>query len=410
MSAVKRFLSGHRIFFGLFAFLLVYEAVIGNALAPWRVNDHFFVFFTVDFSLGFCTKLLPGAVYRMIFKESDYNTATVCSVILLVLFFISLCVFLEKLIKRTDERDRSICLFAVLLFITGPASFSLFVSWLGVIDVYWILISMLVFICMTKKQLWFLIPPLLVACVFVHYGAMICYIPMMLIMLLIKLTHCEDKKDRRLLWTVFCLGAALSAGFTLYFMINEHSNLVYPDEEFDRIVKERGAKYTYYYDYNFYKNITDESGKVIGDYINEGSRISSVIRTVAAQIKVTLALRLKADSLREFIVGIIALLPAAACMASVFLKRAFDKTAPVLQRIVCALPPLLFVGSFVLSMLFSSDDFRWLTHAFLPLAAAFMYYAYHEGEKVWRPLRERLPCAPCLAVYYILYAALAFSA
>ena len=410
MTAVKRFFGAHRVFFALFGFLLAYELLIGNHLAPWRVNEHFFVFFTVDYSLGFCSKLLPGAVFRWIFKGSDPAAATVCSVILIALILAGVCLLLEKLLKKTARENRFACLGVILLLITGPASFSLFVTWLGVIDVYWIVSCMAFFILLSRKQLYFLIPPVLVSCVFVHYGAMLCYVPMMLVMLLVKTVFTEEKGERKLLWAVFWVGAAAAAGSTLYFMLFEQKNLTYPVEEFDRIVQERGAKYTYYFDYNFYKTALGADGASFNDYINAASSLPGrLVRTVISQVRVTLALRMRSESLRDFAVALAVLLPAAVALIAVLLRCARDKTLPVLRRLVYVLPPLLFIGTFTLSILFSSDEFRWLTHSFLPLCASFLFLAYYDGERLWTAARRYMPSAPVFAAYYILYAALAFA-
>ena len=71
MSRVKRFFVSHRVCFGLFVFVMAYQILVGNNLSPWRLNEHFITFYTVDYGLGFCSRFLPGAVYRLFFDQVD---------------------------------------------------------------------------------------------------------------------------------------------------------------------------------------------------------------------------------------------------------------------------------------------------------------------------------------------------
>ena len=67
MARAKRFFSSHRIFFGLFTFLFVYSYAVGNTFVPFRVEEHFYSFYAVDYALGFCSRFLPGAIFPAVF-------------------------------------------------------------------------------------------------------------------------------------------------------------------------------------------------------------------------------------------------------------------------------------------------------------------------------------------------------
>ena len=60
MSRVKRFFVSHRVCFGLFIFVMAYQILVGNNLAPWRLNEHFITFYTVDYGLGFVQDSCPA--------------------------------------------------------------------------------------------------------------------------------------------------------------------------------------------------------------------------------------------------------------------------------------------------------------------------------------------------------------
>ena len=86
MSRVKRFFVSHRVCFGLFIFVMAYQILVGNNLAPWRLNEHFITFYTVDYGLGFCSRFLPGAVYRLFFDQVDVPVLSAFSSAFPVLF------------------------------------------------------------------------------------------------------------------------------------------------------------------------------------------------------------------------------------------------------------------------------------------------------------------------------------
>ncbi len=411
MAKIKRFLYSHRVFFGLFAFLAAYEACVANSFSKWQVGEHFLSTYAVDFSLGFCSRFLPGAVYRLLFGDVNERLLSVLLTVLLLLIFFVLCILLERLLLKTPRNDRPLCIFAVLLFITGPASFSLFTQWLGVIDVYWICLCLLFVFALSDRRLYFLIPAVFILTVLVHYGALISYVPMMAVMMLYKLLRCDEKGERRYLGTVLVLSAVCAAGLTVYFILFERRNLTYTMEQFNEILLGRGAKYTYYYDYNVYRNISSEGNMSVEDYIY-GSANPAVIlfRSVWMQIRMTVALRLTAGLTVEYVLGMLVLCPVCAVLISVFIARARDTGIKgFLRRAVYLLPPVLFIGCFTASTLFSSDVFRWLTHSFLPLATVFLYMAYYEKDRFWSILRKRLSGVPAaaLAAFWFLYAACA---
>ena len=410
MLKVKRFLFSQRVFFGLFFFLLAYEALVGNNLAPWRVNDHFITFYTVDFGLGFCSRFLPGAVYRLLFRTLNRTVLSAVCILLTVLFFAAVCLLLEKLYSRAGENERPVCLFFFLLLITGPASFSLFVKWLGVIDFYWVLLCPLFVLALSSPRTYFLIPPLFVLLILVHYGAMICYVPMMAILLLYRFVTAEEKRERRALAAVLLVSVCAAAGLTVYFILFERRNLPYSMEEFNAILLERGAKYTYYYDYNIYRNLSSAGDQSVEGFIyGAGDPLITIARSVWMQVKTTLALRFKAGLTLEYVLSLLLTAPAAGVIISVFVARfRAEKGAAFLKRAVYLLAPLVFAGGFIASTLFSSDTFRWVTHTFLPLITVFLYMAYREGEDFWNAARRKLSAVPvpASAVYLIAYAAI----
>lgn len=409
MAKIKSFFRLHRIFFGLFVFLCFYSYAVGNTFAPFRVGEHFYSFYAVDYALGFCSRFLPGAIYRLFFKTVEPAVLTAYHVVLLLLFFAGLCLLLEKLLLSTVAADRPLCFFFVLLFLTGPASFVLFSKWLGVIDFYWLPLCLFCVAALSRRQLWPLIPLLFVSAVLVHYGALICYVPMMALMMLYRLTLAEDKKDRRLLGAVLIVSVAAALLLTLYFVLFERENIVCTMEEFDALMQSRGVKYTYYYDYNIFRYFAAAGEAPPDEYIyGDGNPLLTLLRSVWMQIRMSLGVRLKSDSFMNYVLALLVLCPPAGLICSVYLARFRDPgTRGFLLKAVYLLAPLCFLCCFIASFFFSSDAFRWLSHSFLPLMTVFLYISYFEKESLWLIVRRKLHTVPSavLLVFLLVYAA-----
>ncbi len=411
MAKVKRLLAAHRVFFGLFAFLIVYEILVGNHLAPWRVNEHFITFYAVDFGLGFCSRFLPGAVYRLLFRETSVKTASLFAGVLLLVFFIVSCLLLEKLILHTPKEHRLVCLFCVLLFLTGPASVSLFVRWLGVLDFYWVFSVLLFFVFLSYRRLYFLLPLPFVLCCFVHYGSMVCYIPMMAILLLYKASVVPEKNEKKYLLAVFSVSVVLAISAAAYFILFEKQNLVYPVEEFNRILLSRGANYTYYYDYDLYRVAVSGTGEIVSiDPQQNLPFFAHILQSVRTQIQTTFGEGFKSGDMRELAFAGLGLLPVLAA-AAVTLPELFR--LPERKNGLRTFSLLLLLPLFLLTLLFgtffSTDTFRWLTHLILPQFAVLLYVAYYEGDRLFAALKRRFSFVspPAAVLFLVLFAALA---
>ena len=411
MAKVKRLLAAHRVFFGLFALLIVYEILVGNHLAPWRVNEHFITFYTVDFGLGFCSRFLPGAVYRLLFRKTAVKTASLFAGALLIVFFAVLCLLLEKLVQRTPKEHRLLCLFCILLFLTGPASVSLFVRWLGVLDFYWVFSALLFFVFLAYRRLYFLLPLPFVLCCFVHYGSMVCYIPMMAILLLYKASVVPEKSEKRALLAAFGVSVVLAFACAGYFILFERGNLVYPVEEFNRLLLSRGANYTYYYDYDLYRVAISRSGEIMNVDPQQGLPFfARILQSVRTQIQTTFGEGFKSGDMRELAfagLGLLPVLAAAAVSVRELLRLPERKNG--LRTFSLLLLPALFLLTLVFGTFFSTDTFRWLTHLILPQLAVLLYVAFYEGDRLFAALKRRFSFVspPAAVLFLILFAALA---
>ena len=101
MEKLKHFVFGHRYYFVILGLLLLYEWVVVGQLQIWRTGIVAYEFHAVDFSMGFGSFILPGAVYQRICGPINESSLTVYHTVLLLVFF-----FVLRLFRSGADADR----------------------------------------------------------------------------------------------------------------------------------------------------------------------------------------------------------------------------------------------------------------------------------------------------------------
>ena len=138
------------------------------------------------------------------------DTLTVYYIVLLFVFFAALALFLDRLVNRIEKKDRAVALVLIVLFLTGPSTFSIFITDIGFIEAYWVFLSALFFLFLAYKPLNLLTAPLCVLALMLNYAAIICYVPFFCILLLYKYVTETSKSAKRMLLAAFFLCVAVS--------------------------------------------------------------------------------------------------------------------------------------------------------------------------------------------------------
>ena len=106
INKVKSFCNKHYFAVVIFVFSIVYSCIIFTNNIPYGVNGEIYALHAVDFGLGFCSKLLPGAIYNIFFDSVGNFKTTAYLFILLLLFYVVLSFVLEKFILKIKEENR----------------------------------------------------------------------------------------------------------------------------------------------------------------------------------------------------------------------------------------------------------------------------------------------------------------
>ena len=246
------FLKKHRYAMVFFAFLITYHIIIANRLKLWDLHALTYSQYCADFSFGFGTKLLHGAIYRFLFGgQTTPESARIYTAALVIAFFVLLSFKLEQFMKRMPGKYLNSAFLLVLFFLSGSFTFSIYTKMLGLSDTYWLFITLAFLSCLEHKKLRFLIPFLFALSLFFHFSAIVFVIPLFSILILYYASIAADKKEKIVLIAVFCVSVVLAAVVFLVLMLNE-SRTVCSMPEFHRKLKENGTEFTFYYDYAFF--------------------------------------------------------------------------------------------------------------------------------------------------------------
>lgn len=239
----------------------------GDRIVQLHYVELCYTYHIVDFSLGFISKVLPGQIFMWIFKNPTQELYVAYSAALLLILCLIISYFLEKIYLCAPEEYKTSYAYIIILFCVSGFVFNLFFCALGIIDVYWIVAFVAFFLSLQSKKTRFLIPLCFVFMVFVHYGAMLCYIPLMSIILLYEASEMEGK-EKKLMISVLALSIVLSVAFALIFLYNESHLDGWTKEKLHDFINSRGGSIYTFYDYVMFKEM-DLTGWGVDIVINK---------------------------------------------------------------------------------------------------------------------------------------------
>ena len=425
------FLYRHRIAIGVFSVLVLYGLVIVRRCSLPRVEKLCYYFHAVDFSLGFCSKFLPGAIYNLFVKTPSPLSATVYESVLLVLFYAVVSIMLERLVNSAEEKNRPVLFLLLAFYLTGPATFAPYSYELGMLDVYWLFTAAPFLLLLRNRYARILLPLFFAVAVMIHFGAMITYVPFFAFLILYELTRAKKKRDRRQLTAVFLAGVLLAVGTVVYFGINDKNNVRVNIEEFNRIMESRGVEHTKYYDNALFRNsVLFKDGRIdeaalreaMGleeDYIgapneplfpdDHNNPFLRMINTVVYEFQIHFYIyshfSVVKRTFSQFFLLAVVLSPIFIFFWRFFISRFRETGGNRLSRFLYACFLLFTPFTTVGSLFVSTDSTRWMYHCFMVLFTFLLYLVYREKTMVLDVLSGMLRRIPGFAVgvYYLIY-------
>lgn len=415
MNIIKKTWNKHYYSICFFMFLMCYSFVVSGKCQLWQVSDLSLSFHGVDFSMGFCSKILPGAIYNLFFDDVSTFKVSVYETILLVLLFAGVSLIIEKFILHLSSEHQKTGVIIALFIVTGPITFSNYVIQLGMLDVYWIFLTALFIVFLTKKELNILLLPVCLCAIMVHFSSAFCFVPLYFFLILYKISNTTDVKDKKRLTIIFIITVIASVLLAVYFVMFENTTLTYTQQEFRETMVSKGVPDThlYYYTYSFYG---DGEGFIDAEVVLDTSSKSPVeyfVYIVMMQFTNTLTLRAGQIAQGEGINSLLIIILSMPLLAFIFkslselVKKSKEnkvKAASLIFMMIMSFVPLV-IGFFT-----STDLIRWISHSFFPFLIFFAYVLYNEGEDFCESVNRRISGIPLtvLGSYLVVYAMTSF--
>lgn len=379
--------------------IMVYCYVVVNKCNLFRVNDITYIYYTVDYSMGFCSRLLPGAVYSLIGVYTEKAVSIYLTVLYMIFLF--LCTVMIKRFIDAFKLEKRTAVIVSVLFVVGPFTAGMLIRQFGLLDFHWLLLFAASFWLLNNKYSKYTslaLPVVVAAMVAVNYGAMICYVPLLLLLVLFRLVSEENTTDKRMYAVAFVLTLIVAVALTGYFVVNDKNNLVYTREQFDKIVTgERKGIFPTYYDFYLYDYVAPYNKYY--ELLKNTESGNGVFYALFAQIKTTMAL--SAES-RHIVINALAL-PIQGLLTYVLISYLREKNNRT-KRMISVLVVLLSFAVEFIGALFSTDNIRWAGHAVIILfvyTLFVLFYDYHSGIKKIENIFNRIGCVPLYTIIFL---------
>lgn len=402
---IKKFFSKHYSLH-FFIFILLYNFVVTRGFELWTIDSGTYTYYLVDFSMGFCSKFLPGAIYNFFFDDTSTTAVSIFAIFLFLLCAALISIMLEKILKNADEKNKNLLLFLFVFLLTGPSLLPMCIYRIGSHDVFWILFFLLSILFLSNKRLYILIVPMCMLSVTVNYGSLVSFIPAILLMMIYKITLIQEKKEKKWLWFTTILSLLSAVLLSAYFMIFEHSNLTYTFEEFTAILNERGyVGEPYYfgsnlYDIEYYEEINYEHLE----------SIQSPFIYAIAHVYYRVVWNFAYISMETIIAPLLLSLPVIILIFSFLKTRIKDKEEKKLKRFVVFCMLAMFFFILLGGVFLSTDIVRFWGHAYTLLFAFFLYIVYNEKNDNLQHMSDciaKIP-KPVVALYFMCYLFMVF--
>lgn len=181
-----------------------------------------YTFYLLSYDLGHGSRLLIGTIFNLIFHNFlPYKTVTTIVTIFTLIICLLVSVLLGRLLKLADKKAEStgIC-FLVLLYLALPTKISAYFSdtLLGYFEIY-IFPIVIAIICLltTRKQnwgFWILVSVLCFICLAIHQGFLFILFPLVLALMIYNLR--ENNQGRKTMLGTILVCAVVAISF-IYF-------------------------------------------------------------------------------------------------------------------------------------------------------------------------------------------------
>ncbi|MBQ6066659.1 MAG: hypothetical protein IJK89_07525 [Clostridia bacterium] len=215
--------------FGCFALVTHLE---GYRLGGLKVSLYVYQFYLCDYSVGFCSRLLVGAVVTFF---ADVVSTDLMDVIINVSVILSLVLQAAAagvILRIAMKRGSLLCCGIVLLFLCSPLAIKQNMEMPGHVDIYLLLLFLLWLACYRTPAVYWITPPLCLVGMAIHIEFFCMFLPPMLILLMYRAAAWEKKRARVCSAVSLAASSAVSAGSLIWFVAFANKHLKMTADEF----------------------------------------------------------------------------------------------------------------------------------------------------------------------------------
>ena len=154
------------------------------AFLPGKEGMHLWeiAIYLVDYNRGYMPRALLGEIISWFTDTVTLDLLFGISVVAAILLCVAIALFGGYLIKNTNQKNAVIAVLAIML--GSPIFMPLFSSWIGLMDVYLLLLTFTAFAFNENKILRFSIPAIALVCTAIHHAYLFLYMVPLAIALL----------------------------------------------------------------------------------------------------------------------------------------------------------------------------------------------------------------------------------
>lgn len=207
-------------------------AASGYKLFGLDIHIATYQFYLCDYSVGFCSRLLVGAIITHFTDAVSVELMnTVINSAVLFTLAAQACLAGWGMLKAMKTR-RPWAVPFILLFVCCPLSVTENMRMPGILDVYILAIFLVWLLVYRTPAVYLLTPPICLICMAIHYEFLFTYLPPMLILLLYKAVFSEKKSSRLCAGTSFAVSSVVSASSFFWFVLFAQKHLRVTSDEF----------------------------------------------------------------------------------------------------------------------------------------------------------------------------------
>ncbi len=218
-------------------FLLCIQALI-NLYDFIEVGEFTRLYFLIDFSMGKASRLLVGTIVNFLTDNPTIEWINTFSLIVIFLTLFFTAILIGKAIRKTDDEYKSQIYIFALFFVSGTFTMRGFSEYVGFLDIYMFIFSLLAVVCACNKYLRLLVPFICVAGVFTHQTFAISYFPLVILVVFYLMITGEKKGGNAI---VFAVTSAVTVVATLFCILKGPETMTVTFEEAVEIIKQRSG-------------------------------------------------------------------------------------------------------------------------------------------------------------------------